>query len=142
MSDLKFKFSKPEVEGETAVVEVEGNPYADGLPEGLDVAAVKKLETYHREYIDAFNEQAADTAHSVFKKDKKVKEVTVKAPFGADGRSNVTDVIKREVERVNPSTGDKFTTPAIRTVVNWRGGKGSKAKHQRVLAELREKLAK
>lgn len=138
---VNFNFGKPSIDGENAIVEADDSAYLENLPEGLSVTTLKSVESFNHDYIDSFAEATASEATKVLKKNKKVNEVLVKAPFGSSKRDGVTAKVRRSVERRNPKTGDKYTTPSMRVDLKWKGAIGTKSKQANLLKEMREQIA-
>lgn len=137
---IKFKFNTNTVD-DTAVSKTEGNPYLDNLPDDVTVGNLKSIEKYNQQYINGLTKAASKEAIRSFNGSKAVKNTVTTAPFGSDNISTATVHVKRTTKRMNPHTGKSFNTPSIRTVVNWKGSKGSKKIHGDILDAMRKEIS-
>jgi nucleoid DNA-binding protein len=136
--DMK-KGLKTKVEGDTVLIEGGNDLYETGLPEGVDMKAVKAVEKYNHDFIDAATTAVVEVVGDTFKKNKKAETATATLPFGSSG--TITTRIKKEKTFRNPSTGKEFTAPDVKTAVNWTGAKGSAAYQKRLRSSLADKIA-
>ena len=137
--DFSFDYTLEE-NGDVVYVNVENDPYKENLPDGITEEMVKKLAKYNKAFISSVESTVADIAIEKFNNNKKLNYVQMKAPFGCDTYSDITSKVIREVTKRNIKEGTEFTTPTIKTVVHWRGNKGSASVHSEIIKKLREHL--
>lgn len=84
-------------------VEFDKDAFKTNLPEGVDIATIKKVDAYKQEFAIAQCLVAGEIGIEEMKKDKSIETITSRIPLPT-GKS--VTVLNREKVRHNPLTGE------------------------------------
>lgn len=123
--------------GDNGHATIEDGTYVSLLPEGIDEAAVKKLQGFHSTLAAATTLATGELAVPYLKKNKDVNVVELSLPMVGKDTLDVT--IKREKAGINPSTKEATLTYGAASTgfsVYSTRSRGEMAKVKSHLAEL------
>lgn len=109
----KSKFKTTKVDGVLSVVYDDENAFKDGTE--IPFKTLKEVSDYQHQYVLDATTAAVDFAKEKMKKEKDIKQSTVKFPFSTSTKGKIEVVVDREKTFNNAlkGKGETVTRPAI-----------------------------